>query len=78
MVRKQPLPSRGFVLVKETRLTSRRQRMIIWQLVRKCLMERPKLDKNAEGTQGGKITGDGINQRGHRLGINLKLDVKAV
>lgn len=62
MERRQSLPLRGFAIVKETRLTNRRQRMIIWQHVRKCLIEWSKLDKNAEGTQGGKITGDGINQ----------------
>lgn len=50
--------------------------MIIWQHVRKCLIEWYKLDKTAEGIQGGKITGDGLNQQRHHLGINLKLDHK--
>ena len=36
--------------------------MIIWQHVRKCLTGQYKVDKNAEGIQRGKITGDGPNQ----------------
>lgn len=35
---------------------------IIWQHVRQCWIDCYKTDKNAEGIQGRKITGDGINQ----------------
>ena len=52
----------SFSTVKETRLKNMRYRMIIWQHVRKCLIEQYKVDTNAEGIQRGKITGDGPTQ----------------
>ena len=52
----------SFSIVKETRLKNMRYRMIIWQHVRKCLTGQYKVDKNVEGIQRGKITGDGPNQ----------------